>query len=60
MYKLPFLLNHEIGKGEYIIRISDNTHIPFSLENRDYQKYLQWLEKGNTPLPADPLPEEDK
>jgi hypothetical protein len=25
--------------------------------NKDYQQYLIWLEEGNEPLPADPLPE---
>jgi len=25
--------------------------------NNDYQQYLLWLEEGNEPLPADPLPE---
>ncbi len=27
--------------------------IPFDPANTDYQKYLEWLEAGNTPLPAD-------
>ncbi len=27
--------------------------IPFSPDNTDYQAYLKWVEKGNTPLPAD-------
>jgi len=25
--------------------------------NTDYQQYLLWLEEGNEPLPADPIPE---
>lgn len=43
-----------------IIRVSDNAQIPFDEGNTDYQTYLAWLEKGNTPLPADPSPLEDK
>jgi len=27
--------------------------IPFDPANTDYQKYLEWLEEGNEPLPAD-------
>jgi len=29
----------------------------FDVNNPDYQKYLLWLEEGNTPLPPDPIPE---
>jgi len=27
--------------------------IPFCPGNTDYEEYLEWLEEGNTPLPAD-------
>jgi len=36
-----------------IRRLSDGAQIPFDPDNTDYQKYLKWLEAGNTPTPAD-------
>ncbi len=41
------------AKEVAIIRLSDNTFIPFDPDNTDYQKYLKWVEEGNTPEPAD-------
>jgi hypothetical protein len=34
-------------------RLSDHAWIPFDPANKDYQEYLEWFEKGNTPLPAE-------
>jgi hypothetical protein len=31
-------------------------NVKVSPGNRDYQEYLEWLEEGNTPLPAPPPP----
>ncbi len=43
-----------------IIRFNEDgttSGIPTDPANTDYQKYLLWLEEGNTPLPPDPIPE---
>jgi len=31
--------------------------IPMVQDNTDYQEYLKWVAEGNTPEPADELPE---
>ena len=36
-----------------IKRLADNAFIPFDPANTDYAEYLQWLDEGNEPLPAD-------
>jgi hypothetical protein len=46
MYKLPIL-------GNGVIRIIDNTFIPFDPANQDFVEYQKWLSEGNVPLPAD-------
>ena len=38
---------------KFVIRLADNTFIPMSEDNTDYQAYLKWLEAGNTPESAD-------
>ena len=38
------------------VKTEKGTHtfiIPFSKENSDYQEYLEWVSKGNTPEAAD-------
>lgn len=50
MYKL---FKDAEGNVSLVIKISNNTFIPFDPANTDYQEYLSWLEAGNTPLPAE-------
>jgi len=50
MYKLIKSLD---GVIRNVLRLADNTFIPFAPDNTDYQAYLKWLDEGNTPLPAD-------
>ena len=49
-------MTYQLTSGETILRLSDNAHIPQDPGNRDYREYLDWLEEGNTPLPAPPPP----
>jgi hypothetical protein len=39
------------GIASTVLRMSDGAFIPFDGGNRDYQEYLAWLDKGNTPDP---------
>ena len=50
MYKLCFADGRELG---VVLRLEDNAYIPKSNGNADYQRYLEWLAEGNTPLPPD-------
>ena len=50
-------MTYQLTQHETIRRLSDNGYIPPDPANKDYQEYLAWLEEGNEPLPADPLPE---
>ena len=51
MYQL--ITNAQAITQNIVVRLSDNTYIPFDPANTDYQKYLQWLSEGNEPLPPD-------
>lgn len=50
MYQIVKVNNSPNG---CIRRLSDGTAIPFDPDNIDYQKYLEWVAEGNTPLPAE-------
>ena len=47
MYKLI------LDQNDWVIRLSDDVHIPFDPANTDYQQYLEWLAEGNEPEAAD-------
>ena len=53
MYKLTGIDTLTGKPLNVIIRLSDHASIPMSEGNRDYQEYLEWLDEGNTPEPAD-------
>jgi hypothetical protein len=44
---------YKLTQEKWVLRLSDNTLIPFCEGNTDYAEYLKWLAEGNTPLPAD-------
>jgi hypothetical protein len=50
MYKL---IKDFLSDKTSIQRVLDGVFIPADPANTDYQEYLEWLEEGNTPLPAD-------
>lgn len=40
--------------ANFIIKLSNpQLHVPMDQANPDYQAYLKWLDKGNTPEPAE-------
>ena len=51
MYKL--INSNMTGEFVAVKRSSDGALIPVVEDNADYQEYLEWLAKGNTPEPAD-------
>lgn len=55
MYKL--VKNLITNDDTIVCKVADNAYIPFDTANVDYQEYLRWLEAGNTPDPADELPQ---
>ena len=50
-------MTYQLTQYETIIRLSDNANIPPDPANTDYQQYILWLEEGNQPLLAEPIPE---
>ena len=47
------LIKNKDNEVSCVLRIEDNTVIPVSEGNTDYQTYLKWLAAGNTPEPAE-------
>jgi len=50
MYKL---IKNMFGVIDTVKNLNTTSCIPFCEDNRDYQKYLEWLAEGNTPEPAE-------
>lgn len=48
---------YKLSLDGWIIRSADSASIPQDPLNSDYLVYLAWVEEGNTPDPADPVPE---
>lgn len=48
---------YKLTNFETILRLTDRTWITPDPASTDWQAYQQWLAEGNTPEPADPLPE---
>lgn len=48
---------YKLTQSETIIRLSDNAFIPPDPANTDFAEYQKWVSEGNSPLPADPIPE---
>ena len=47
------LLNGQNGQPCGVTIVGQNIFIPLANGNADYQRYLEWVAEGNTPLPAD-------
>lgn len=49
------LIKNEDNIAIAVLKTTDDAMatIPFDPDNRDYQEYLEWLEEGNEPEPAD-------
>ena len=45
-------INYVLRKEDKAQKI-EQQQIPFDTANKDYQKYLEWVEEGNTADPAD-------
>lgn len=48
---------YKLTNNALIVRLLDNAHIPPDPANTDFQEYLKWVDEGNEPLEADPLPD---
>ena len=56
-YKLAGNIPEDLGggviQGVWRTDVTPKIYIPFDEENREYQEYLAWVDKGNTAEDAD-------
>ena len=48
---------YQLITGNDSVKRDDGAYVPADTGNKDYRDYLVWLAEGNTPAPADPIPE---
>lgn len=53
MTRYKLVANKYTGTPTTVIDLENGWCIPFDPANTDYQEYLEWLDKGNTPEEAD-------
>jgi len=58
MSKMIVPITYKLTDDASSIHRSDGASIPVTESNRDYRRYLEWLEEGNTPDPVR-TPEEE-
>lgn len=51
---------YKLTESDSVIRLSDSSVIPSDPSNIDRMEYEAWIAKGNTPLPIDPITEEEQ
>jgi hypothetical protein len=54
-YQYKLYRSRPTGNIDYVLLIqgSEISSIPMDADNMDYRAYLDWVAKGNQPLPAD-------
>ena len=51
------MADYKLTDNDTIIRTNDGASIPPDPANSDFAEYLEWVEEGNTPEAADPIPD---